>query len=122
MLHLIDQGGVHRLTGGIGAVNNTAMAVTALFGEVIIAIGVFFGEVNPLVDQPLNCRFAVFDRKTHGVFVAQAGAGNQRVGNMGVNRILIVKYRGNPALGIPGRPLVNSIFAKHSYARILREA
>src|SRR5690606_20095215 len=99
LMNLVNQGGVNGLACGVGAVNNAAMAVPAFFGEVIIAVGIFFGEVHALVDKPLNGRLAMLNRKAHGVLVAEPGTGNQCVGNMGIDRILIVEHGGNTALG-----------------------
>lgn len=55
--HLIDQGELHRLAGGIGRVEDAAMAVAPFTGQVIVgfALGVLLLiEGNPLLDQPLD--------------------------------------------------------------------
>ena len=100
--------------GGIGGVNDAAMAVAAFTGEVELKPWVFrvsvliAGEGHALVDQPLNGFATVFDRKTHGIFMTQAAPGIQGVFDVGLDCVGVIQYGSDAAL-CPKRRAVGQI-------------
>ena len=65
----------------------------------------FGGKGHSLGCQPLDRVPAVFYSKTHRLGIAQSGAGNQGVLNMGFDGVGLVQYRRHPSLGIEGATL-----------------
>ena len=78
------QRGLYFLTGRVRSVQDAAMAVAAFAREVImrLALRVDLGEQHALIDQPLHAVARVAGDEFDGLFVAQAGAGNQSVINV----------------------------------------
>ena len=79
------QRGLYFLTGRVRGVQDAAMAVAAFAREVImrLALRVDLGvEQHALIDQPLHAVARVAGDEFDGLFVAQAGAGNQSVINV----------------------------------------
>ncbi len=112
LLGALQQCAVHCLAGRIGTVDDTAMAVPAFLSQVVILLAAFLGKTHTVVNQPLDGAFTAFHRKPYRVFMAQARPGHQGVSDMGINRILIVQYRRNTALGKPGRTFVGRTLAE----------
>ena len=105
LAHLRFQGGLNGLAGGVGGVNDPTVAVTAFAGEVVDLAAVFLGkatEIHAVSDQSLNGGGAALHHEAHGVFAAKPGAGIDGVLNMGVEAVLVVQHRGDPALGVIG--------------------
>ncbi|CAI8777222.1 Transcriptional regulator [Pseudomonas marginalis] len=121
---LVEQGPEDRGTGGIGGVDDTAMAVAAFAGQMeleaaVIAACVFIaGEGHALVDQPLDRLAAMLDGEAHRVFVAQAAAGVEGVFNVGLHRIGVVQHRGDTALGPECRTVGQVAFAQDGNAQV----
>src|SRR5690606_2297 len=113
--------GMHRLAGGIGAVNDTPVAVAALLSEVVVIATGFFGKTHTLLDQPFNGPLATLHGKAHRILVAKPCASNKGVGDMGVDGILVVEHGGYATLGVPGGADVGGALAEHSYPRVLRQ-
>ena len=85
-----------------------AVAVAALHREVELVFASRrdeLGEADAEVDQPLDALAAVLHGEAHHVLVAQARSGAQRVGDVRVDRVLVVEHGGDAALG-PGRGAV----------------
>ena len=77
---LFRQRGLHRVAGGVGGVDDAAVAVAAFARQVVAgAIVGVPGERYALFDQPFDGGPAVFHDEAGGFFVAQPGAGDQRV-------------------------------------------
>ncbi len=115
LLCALQQGAVNRLAGGISAVDDTTMAVSAFLSEMIILFAAFLGEADPLIDQPLDRAFAALHGKTYGVFMAQARTGYQGVRYVRIDRILIIQHRRNPPLSEPGRAFIGCALAQQGY-------
>ena len=121
---LIEQGLENRGPGGIGSVNDSAMAVAAFAGQVelkatVVAAGMFIaGEGYTLVDQPLDGFPAVLDGEAHGVFVAQATAGVKGVFDVGLHGVCVVQHRSHAALGPEGRAVGQVAFAQNRYTQM----
>ncbi len=100
--------------GGVRRVNDTSLAVTALFGEVerAFSIGVAV-ELDALGDQPLHGPAAVFHGESHRIRVAQAGTGFQGVGDVGLDAVVLVQHRRDTALGVEGGALVQFSLAQN---------
>ncbi len=117
-----EQGVEDRSAGGIGRMDDAAMAVPAFAGEVIFeaaafAIGLFTGEGDALLDQPLDGFATMFDRETHRFFIAKPAAGDQSIGDMGLDRVGIIEHSGHSALGPVRRAVGKIALAEHSDAK-----
>ncbi len=98
--HLLFQRHLHRVAGGVGGVDDAALAVAAFAGQVEAQFGAgVAGERHALLDQPFDRFAAVFDDEAGGAFVAQAGAGDQGVGDVLVVAVAGVEHGGDAALG-----------------------
>ena len=64
-------------------------------------------------DQPADRRRCLFDGKTHGVRVVEAGTGIQCVGNMGLKGICCPGDGGNAALGVEGAAFFQCALGQH---------
>ena len=60
-------------------------------------------KVDALIHKPVDHFSAVAHREANGWLVAQAGSCDQRVTNVGVDRVPVMEYRGHSALGPEGR-------------------
>ncbi len=66
------------MPGGIGGMNNTAVAMTALPGQMELRV-VILGEIDTAGDQPVDTFFTMLDRQAHRVFVAEPCSRRQGV-------------------------------------------
>ncbi|MNT36372.1 hypothetical protein D3C72_1724500 [compost metagenome] len=103
------------------------MAVAAFTGQVefkaaVFVAGVFVtGKRHALVDQPLNRFAAMLNGEAHGVFMAQAAAGIEGVLDVGLHRVGVIQYCGDPALGPVGRTVGEVSLAEHGNAQVAGE-
>lgn len=82
-----------------GLMNDAPVTVSAFTCEVIAERALFVaGEGYAAPDQPFDRPPAVLDHETGGIRVTQAGAGDQGVAQMSLDRILAVKYCRHTAL------------------------
>jgi hypothetical protein len=76
------------------------VAVTAFAGQVEAQFGGSVAcEGDALLDQPFDRFPAMLDDEARRAFVAQAGAGDQRIGYMLFVAVAGIEHRGNAALG-----------------------
>jgi hypothetical protein len=95
---LLGQGCLHGATGGIGGMDDAALAVAAFARQVKAQRRAVMGKRNATFDQPLDGFAAMLDDKTGGGRVAQAGAGVEGIADVGVDAVGRVEYRGDAAL------------------------
>ncbi len=118
-LHPMLQGGGQRLTGGVGGVRHPSVRVAAFPRKVQVAgsLGVpFLGEGHALLDQPVDALAALRYHQFDGVLVAQAGAGDQGIVDVGVDGVVRVQHRGNAALGVVGIAVLQRRLGQHGDA------
>ena len=100
---------------GIGAVQHPACRVAAFPGEMKFMLPVFAGpagEGNAEVKQMANGVRGVLNGKADGLRIVQAGARDQGVLDMCLERVFRVGDRGNSALGIQGATLLQAAFGQ----------
>ena len=97
---------LNRVAGGIGGVDDAALAVAAFAGEVIAQLGaVVTGEGHALGDQPFDGLAAMFDDIARGALIAQAGTGDQGVADMLGVAVAGIEHGSNAAL----RPIAGPV-------------
>jgi hypothetical protein len=97
--HMVAERGLHRGAGGVGGVDDAPMRVAALACQVVAELGVrLAGEGHAAVDQPLDRTLAVLDHEAGRGRVAQAGAGDEGVLDVGFDAVGVVEHRGDAAL------------------------
>ncbi|MNG97642.1 hypothetical protein D3C79_567620 [compost metagenome] len=127
MAGLGEQRGENRCACGVGRMDDAPVAVAAFAGQVelkaaVVDTGVFVaGEGYALVDQPLDRFTAVLDGEAHGVFMAQAATGVEGVLDVGLHRVGVIQYCGDPALGPVGRTVGEVSLAEHGNAQVAGE-
>ena len=110
----MEQGLEDRGAGRIGRMDDAAVAVAALTGQmeleatIVTARVLIAGEGHALVDQPLDRLAAVLDGKAHRVFVAQAAAGVKGVFDVGLHCVGVIQHRSDTALG-PERRTIGQV-------------
>lgn len=98
--HLLFQRDLHGVPGSIGRMDDPALAMAAFTGQVKAHFGgCVAGEWHALIDQPFDRFTPVFDDIAGGGFVAQACAGNERVGHVLVVAVARIEHGGNTTLG-----------------------
>ncbi len=104
--HAIEQAGLYRMPGGVGRMHHAALGMAAFARQVQTAVHLrIWGEGNAVGSQPGD-HFACLARHHAGDrFVAQAGAGNQGVADVGLDRVAAVDRGGNTAL----RPVAGTV-------------
>ncbi len=100
--------GLHRASGGVGSVHDAPFAVAAFAGEVVAGGFAVVGEGHALGCQPVDHFPALADHEAGDVFVAEAGAGDQGVADMGLHRVVAVEHGCNAAL-CPGAGAVQEL-------------
>eukprot|EP01022_Parablepharisma_sp_SALTPOND_P004214 TRINITY_DN118_c5_g1_i1.p1 TRINITY_DN118_c5_g1~~TRINITY_DN118_c5_g1_i1.p1 ORF type:complete len:1641 (+),score=478.48 TRINITY_DN118_c5_g1_i1:3715-8637(+) len=104
--HALFQRDLHRMAGGIGGVDDAALAVAALAGEVIAQLGsVVTGEGHALGNEPFDGLAPVLDDVAGRCFIAQAGAGHQGVIDVLGMAVARIQHRGDAALGPVAGPI-----------------
>ena len=94
---------LHGGAGGVGGVDDAAVAVTAFAGEVQGAVLLRKRHAEFL--QPANSGGCVFDRELGGFQVAQPGPSHQRVVHMRSVTVALGQHGGNAAL----RPVAGTV-------------
>ena len=113
-LGLVEQGSEDRRAGGVGRVDDTSMAVAALacqvkFETAFVGFALFPARKRyALVDEPLNRFAAVLHGEADCFFIAQSTARVERVFDMRLHRVGVVKDRGNSTLS-PKRRAVGQV-------------
>ena len=103
------------------------MAVAAFAGQVELEAAVFpgvliiAGKGHALFDQPVDGFAAVLDGEAHRILAAQTTAGIEGVFDVGFDRVGIVQYGGDTALGPVGGAVVQCAFAQHGNAQVRRQ-
>ncbi len=119
------QGRLHRLAGGVGGVDDAAMGVAALAGQMVTAridgLGVT-GELHALVEEPADAGRAMFHHQFHPLRVAQAGAGLQGILDVGIHGVIGVEDRRDAALGVVGTALAQFTLGNHGDGDEFRQA
>ena len=117
----LAQAGAHRvlygLAGGVGDMEDAALAVTALAGQVV-ALPVAI-EGDALVDQPLDGSGAVLDDLAHRLPVAQAGTGFEGIPDMGIDTVLVAVDGGDTALGPVAGTVTEALLGDHDHLQVL---
>ena len=114
--HLVDQGELHRLAGGVGRVEDAAMAVAPFPGQVIVGfpLGILFLiEGDPLLNEPLDGVAGVAGGELHHRRVAQPGAGVERVAHVGFDAVGLVEHGSDASLRIESGPLTDGPLAQN---------
>ena len=97
---------LHRPAGGVVDMDDAAVAVAALAGQVpgrsLVAVDV---ERHAELGQPLDRRRRILDDELDGRAVVEPGAGDHRVLDMALERVARLEHRGDPALRPAGRAL-----------------
>ena len=120
-LGLARQGGGNRVAGGIGGVDNPAMAMAAFAGEVVVLAIVLPGELHAGVDQPFDAFLAVFHGKADRILVAQTAARVEGVLYVILHGIGIVQNRSDASLGPEGGARADIGFADDANPQVLRK-
>lgn len=97
-LGLGRQGGGNGVAGGIGCVDNAAVAMPALSCQVVLGL-VIAGKGNTAVDQPVDALAAMLDRKPDGILVAETATGVEGVADVILKRVFVIQHGCNAALG-----------------------
>ncbi|MCY1402671.1 hypothetical protein D9M71_178250 [compost metagenome] len=124
LLGLFQQGVEDGGAGGVGGMDDAPVAMAAFTGQVefeaavLASAFIVAGEGHALVDQPLDGCAAVFYREAHGVFAAQAGARDQGVFDVGVDRVGIVQHCSDTALGPVGRAIAEVGLAQYDDVQV----
>ena len=92
------QGGGNGVAGGIGCVDNAAVAMPAFPCQVVLGL-VIAGKGNTTVDQPVDALAAMLDRKPDGIFVAETAPGVEGVADVILKRVIVIQHGCNAALG-----------------------
>lgn len=107
------QGGLYRPPGGIGGMNNAAMAMPAFPCQVkrlIIAAFRITRQLNAKIIQPFDGIGRVACDKFNSVAFAQSGTGNKCVFDMVFDAVGGIKHGGNSALCPVGRTVIDLAF------------
>eukprot|EP00998_Keelungia_sp_KM082_P012853 NODE_9257_length_522_cov_1.582278_g9234_i0.p2 GENE.NODE_9257_length_522_cov_1.582278_g9234_i0~~NODE_9257_length_522_cov_1.582278_g9234_i0.p2 ORF type:complete len:107 (+),score=28.71 NODE_9257_length_522_cov_1.582278_g9234_i0:189-509(+) len=95
------QGGLHRAPGGVGGMNDAAVAVPAFPRQVkglVIAAFRITGQLNAKFIKPFDGIGGIARYKFDGIAFAQSGTGNQGIFDMAFDAVGGIKNGGNPAL------------------------
>ena len=110
---------LHRPAGGVGDMDDAAVRMAALAGEVQrVPLG---GEGDAELGQPLDRGGRVLDDEFDDVAVVEARAGDHRVLDMVVERVAGFEHRGDSPLCPGGRPFVERALRQHGDAEPLGE-
>ena len=112
--HRRDQRAHDLAAGGVGGVQDAAMAVAALAAEIVLAVlgAGAAREVGAERDQLADALGAVAHHQVDDVAVAEAGAGDQRVLDVRLEGILRAPHRGDAALRVGGGALRQAVLGQ----------
>ena len=108
---------LHGLAGGVGDVEDAALAVTALPGQVVAMPVAVEGDAP--ADQPLDGGRTVLDDMAHGLRVAQTGTCLQGVPEMGVDAVLVAVDGSDAALGPVAGTVAEALLGDHDHLQVL---
>ena len=115
--------GLHRRPGGVGGVDDAAMRVSAFACQVIAELRIGLArEGHAAVDQPFDCALAVLDHETGRFRVAQAGARDEGVLDVGFDAVGGVEHRGDAALCPVARAVGHFALGHEGYAQVVSQA
>ena len=123
--HPVDHGFLDLATGGIGGVDDAAMAVPAFTRKVQSRGGVrvtLASEAHAVLEQPADVLRTVFDHLAHDGLVAQACASDQGVLDMGIDGVALVDHRRDSALGVIGVAFGDLAFGDDGDPHVRRQA
>ncbi|CAI8760512.1 hypothetical protein EMIT051CA3_10753 [Pseudomonas chlororaphis] len=110
--------------GGVGGMDDAAMAVAAFAGQVEFETAVFIarlfvtGEGHALIDQPLNGFAAMLDGKPYRVFMAEAATGIEGVVDVGFDGVGVVQHCCDATLSPIGRAIGEIALAQYGDAQM----
>ena len=104
--------------GGVVDMDDPAVAVPALAGQVPALAVAVAGEGHAQLRQPRDRRRRVLDHELDRGAVVEAGAGDHRVLDMRLERVAGLEHRRDPALRPAGRALA---LGQHRHLEALRE-
>ncbi len=114
--------GLNRAPGGVGGVDDAAVTVAALAGQVIVVgRGIVLGEGHPITDEFADRVLGVLHHEAHHPGIAQPAAGHQRVGHMAFQTVGGVKHRGDATLGVERAGIGEIALRQQSDAGMRRE-
>src|SRR3989344_3331648 len=124
--HQAFQRGFHGAAGGIGGVDHASVAVSAFAREMIFhfTISLFFpAEGHTAVDKPTDRRRSCAYGEFNCVPMTQAGAGVERVLDVGFEAVYFsVQYRGDATLGIEAGAFGKRGLGQNGDPRLVRDA
>ena len=114
-LDLLRQCPLYCRAGCIRGMHDAAVAVAAFACQVqLLGMQLVMAELDALLDQPFDRRFAMFDHETGSLFAAQSGAGNEGILNMGLERIVIAQHCRDAALSPAAGAIEQGFFGDES--------
>ena len=122
---LAHQGGFNGFTGRIGGMEDSAVTVPPLAGQMValLTVRLYLGiEQDALIDQPLNAGFGVARHKRHRMAIAKTRPGDQRILDVGFHAVGFIKHGGNSALRVKSRTFTDRAFAENRDRAALRQA
>jgi hypothetical protein len=125
---LVFQRGGDGPSGRVGGVDDAPLRVAALACQVIVverAVAAGLGQAregDALVDQPGDGVAAALHGEAHRRFVAQAGAGHQRVGHVRLDGVPIAEHRRHAALRVQAGALGQRPLGQDAHRRLVGQA
>ena len=121
-----QQGPLDLAAGDVLGVENAALGMAALLAEVQFARAVgagnlALGKLHAQLDQLRNPRRAFLDDRADGGFLAQAGAGLERVAHVQLEGVLLAGDGGDAALGVVGVGLGAVLLGDDRHAPMRRD-
>ena len=109
---------LHRPAGGVVDMDDAAVAVPALAGEVPAILALSGVERHAELGQPRDRSGCVANDELDGGAVVEAGAGHHRVLDVALERVAGLQHRRDTALRPPGRALA---LGKHRHLEAVGE-
>ena len=104
--HALFERELHGVARGVGRVNDAALAMPALAGEMKAEFGLrVTRERHAKLDEPLDGAAALADDGAHRGLIAHAGARHERVGHVVVDAVVRIEHGGDAAL----RPVAGTV-------------
>ncbi len=123
LLHLLHQGALHGVAGGIGGMDDAPVAVPPFAVQVqFLGAARLAREGHALGDEPGDGFPAALDHEAHGVVVAEPAAGHVGVADMVVEGVGAVQDGGDPPLGVGRRPLEELVLGDERHLAGRRQA
>ncbi len=120
--HFLLQRHLHRVAGGVGSVNDAALAMAAFARQVKAHFRRFVArERHALVDQPLNRFASMFDDEAGGRFVAQAAASDEGIVDVLLVGVARIENGSDAALGPVAGAVKQGAFGDDGHGARLRQ-